>query len=87
MALDEENMLAEARRNLLTATISGLQTDMGEAVTVLKEIITDNTSPPNVKVSAARTILDMGFKSWSIIDFEERMNRIEEELKIKKPLG
>jgi uncharacterized protein (UPF0147 family) len=79
-----QNLLSDARRNLLIGTISGLQAAMGEAVTVLKEILTDAKTPPNVKVSAARIILDMGFKSWSAIELEERMNRLEQALNIRQ---
>ena len=79
-----QGLLSEARRNLLIGTISGLQSAMGEAVTVLRQIIGDTGTPSNVKVSAARTVLDMGFKSLRTIEIEERIDRLENEINTRK---
>ena len=75
---DFKTKFRAARRELVEATTARLQQDGEDAVTALREIVTDKKSPASVRVSAARVILEQGIKAVEIMDLAERLDRLEE---------
>lgn len=73
----------EARRQLLYNSISQLQAISGEAVQTLRTIMNDGEVSPAVRVSAAKSILDMSLKAAEVEEIAERVDRIEEEIQRK----
>jgi hypothetical protein len=67
----------QASRQLVSQAMAQVQAGMIEAVGTLRAVITDPTAPPSARVSAARTLLDMGLRSVEIQDIEERLAAIE----------
>ena len=53
---------------------------MTEAVSALREIVTDGEAAQNTKVSAARAILESGAKLVEIADFEARLAALEKNM-------
>ena len=70
-ALDSE--LAHATRRAVTAMTGALQT--------LEGIHKDPGAPTGARVSAARTILDVGPKLREALDLAERVARLEEQFR------
>jgi hypothetical protein len=70
-----------AQRRVVEHTILRLRADAGEAVKALREIIGDETAPSSARVAAARTILEITFKSVELYDVEARMDALEANLK------
>jgi hypothetical protein len=68
--------LRDARRQVIDATIAHLQGVTGEAVAALRKALTCNV--PTVRVSAARALLEYGFRSWEMVDLEERLAAVEQ---------
>jgi len=54
---------------------------MTEAVSALREIVTDGEAAQNARVSAARAILESGAKLVEIADFEARLAALETQMK------
>lgn len=53
---------------------------MAEAVSALREIVTDGEAAQNARVSAARAILESGAKLVEIADFEARLAALEKNM-------
>lgn len=73
-----------ARRQLVEAAISQLQSDCTTAARVLVEVAEDQQAPASARVAAARTILETSIKAVELIDLEERIGRLEETMKGRK---
>ena len=67
----------EARTRLLEATVNSLRARSVEAVNVLVAISSDTTAPPAVRVSAARSIIALGFAA-EMAEIEERLSELEQ---------
>jgi hypothetical protein len=79
--LDEfKQAYKNARRQVVDQTIAQIQSVMSEAVQTLLNIMSDGTAPASAKVSAARALLDIGFKVVEIEDLESRIEKIEKNL-------
>jgi hypothetical protein len=78
-----QDLLFKARRDLLMTALTELQIAMSEAVRVLRDIMADVEAAPAVRVSAARTVLDMAFKGHAAIEIEQRLSEIERNLGIE----
>jgi ribosomal protein S11 len=61
--------------------IAQIQSVLSEAVQTLLGVMADSTAPASAKVSAARALLDIGFKVVEIEDLESRIDNIEEKLR------
>ena len=64
-------------RELVESAATQARQGMTEAVSVLREIMADVEAAPNVKVQAARTILDSGGRLLELQSLEGRMAELE----------
>jgi transposase-like protein len=59
-------------------TLVQLKMSMGEALAVLRSVMADaEDTPPAVRVTAARTLLDSAFKAVETTDILERLEALE----------
>ena len=70
----------EARREVVRQAITNVQAGLSKAVRTLKEIIGDENAPASARVSAAKTMIDMGLKAVEIEDLESRIEVLEAKL-------
>ena len=54
-----------------------LKLGISEAVTVLRNVMTDSETPPAARVSAAKTMLDGAFRAVEATDILERLEALE----------
>jgi ribosomal protein S11 len=81
LQLDEfQRAYKNARRQVIDQTIAKIQSVMVQAVQTLLDVMSDKTAPASAKVSAARALLDIGFKVVEIEDLESRIEKIEQNL-------
>jgi hypothetical protein len=81
LQLDEfQRAYKNARRQVIDQTIAQIQSVMSEAVRTLLNVMSDDATPASAKVSAARALLDIGFKVVEIEDLESRIEKIEKNL-------
>jgi hypothetical protein len=71
----------KSQRQVVEHTIVRLRSDANEAVKALREIVDDVTAASSARVAAARTILELTFKSVELYDIEGRMDTLEANLK------
>ena len=69
-----------ARRQVIDQAIAQIQCVLSEAVQTLLVVMYDGNAPASAKVSAARALLDIGFKVVEIEDLESRIEKIEKNL-------
>jgi uncharacterized protein (UPF0147 family) len=69
----------EAKKKTVSQAINRLQQLTGEAVETLRTIMNDNENPSNVRVTAAKTIIEQSIKATEL---EELLRRVEELEKI-----
>jgi hypothetical protein len=67
----------EAKERIIAEAVSRLQKASGEAVTTLRIIMLDREKSTNARVTAARAILDLSFKSLEMDNFVERIENLE----------
>ncbi len=81
LQLDEFRLAYKnARRQVVDQTIAQIQSVLSEAVQTLLSVMADSAAPASAKVSAARALLDIGFKVVEIEDLESRIEKIEKNL-------
>jgi hypothetical protein len=81
LQLDEfQRAYKNARRQVIDQTIAQIQSVMSEAVLTLLNVMSDGVAPASARVSAARALLDIGFKVIEIEDLESRIEKIEKNL-------
>jgi len=71
----------EAKRKALSIAIGKLQQATGEAVETLRTVAIDKEAPCSARVSAARTILELGLKARETEEFEQRLSELEKSVK------
>jgi ABC-type phosphate transport system permease subunit len=71
----------EARRELVSLAVTGLQRAAGDAVTVLVAVAQDSEAPASSRVSAARTVLDLAIRAVELDDLQARVEALEGVLK------
>lgn len=69
-----------ARGQLLESTLTALQSASIDAVNVLREVMTDASLNAFARVSAAKAVLEMGFKAREVLEVEARLSALEAEL-------
>lgn len=69
----------QAKQAVVRQAITRLQQVTGEAVDVLREVMTDPDSPASSRVTAARTVLDMALRAVELEDLESRVTKLERE--------
>jgi hypothetical protein len=72
-----------ARRQLVEAALSRIQSDGTKAAKVLLEIAENKKAPASARVSAAKTILEQGIKGVEQLDTLERIEALEQLMKGK----
>jgi transposase-like protein len=68
--------VAELRGEMATRALGRLADGMGEAASTLRELLADST-PPAVRLGAARCLLELGVKLREAIDLEQRLTAVE----------
>lgn len=74
----------EAKLQIFSDAITSLQKASVKAVNVLVEQFDTSDVPANVKVSAAKIILDFGFRGTEFEDVVDRLARLEKLLEERK---
>jgi DNA-binding MurR/RpiR family transcriptional regulator len=67
----------DARREVVSHALTGLQAACSEAVKTLREVATDITAPASSRVSAAKSILEMSVRSIELDDLAARVETLE----------
>lgn len=70
----------EAKRQVVENSISRLQKTSGEAVDVLRSVMTDESSPPNTRVAAAKIVLELSLRGVETADILTRLDLLERVL-------
>jgi len=73
--------LKEARGRVLESTLTGLQGAAVKAVETLYDVMTNEQVFAAVRVTAARTILEMSLRTRELIEDEDRLRAIETQLR------
>lgn len=73
-----------AKKIIVDEAITNIQKASRESVTVLREIMLDLDKPPNVRVIAARAILDIAVKSIESENLMTRIDALEKRLNAHK---
>src|SRR5262245_38464731 len=66
----------EARGRLLETTLTTLQQASSEAVEVLRKIMKDSKAPTSSRVTAARSVLELGLKAREVLEVEDRLKAL-----------
>lgn len=66
-----------ARGRILETTLIALQSASGQAVTTLRNVLTDETARAGEKVSAAKAIIEFALKAREVLEVEERLKALE----------
>ena len=67
-----------ARSEAIAGASARLQLAAETAVAALVDIVTDGSVNPHVRVTAARGLLEMAYKSFELEDLEARLEELEE---------
>lgn len=67
-----------AKKQAVSQAVSRLQQSCGEAVDTLRDIMNDTAAPHSSRVSAAKTIIEMGFKAVEMEELEARIEQLEQ---------
>lgn len=67
----------EARRGLLSACAAAMQSQLGEAVQIMAEIMKNEAVAAQTRLAAAESIVRNSLKLNERTDFEERLEAIE----------
>lgn len=70
--------LREARREAVGHAALRLQGGAGEAVAVLRDLMTKEGAPPAARITAARTVLDYSFRVVEMDELKARLDELEQ---------
>ena len=73
----------EARTAIVSQATARLRSRMSEAVDVLAEVMNEAANPPGPRISAAKTVLEMGLKAVENEEIIDRLSALEEHVKNK----
>lgn len=80
MALPEfEEAYRKARHRAMGEAIARLQQASSEAVDTLRDVMGDQEATPASRVTAARTVLELGMRGTEIEVIEVRLKQLEEQ--------
>ncbi len=71
-----------ARREVLTQATDKLSHACAGAVETLESVMRDASYPPNARVTAARTILEMAYRAAELDDLAARVEELEGQLEL-----
>ena len=80
---DFKKAYLSARRQVVVQAVAKVQSGMTAAAETLIEVMKDEKSSSSARVSAARTMLDMGIKAIEIEEIELRVEALENIIKEK----
>ena len=69
-----------AKQELVRHALGEIQAASCTAVATLQAVMTDADAPASARVSAARTVLELGLKATMLEDFDQRMAALEATL-------
>jgi len=69
-----------ARSEIVRHAMVQVQAGMSKAVQTLMEVMVNDEAPASSRVSAAKTMLDLGVKSVELEDIERRLKKLETEI-------
>ena len=69
-----------ARQKLVRHALGEIQAASSTAVATLQAVMPDADAPAHARVSAARTVLELGLKATMLEDFDQRMAALEAAL-------
>ena len=72
------NAYAKARREAFALAVAALQRLASKAVACLESVLDDVDAPPQCRVGAARTVLELAVKGTETQDVVERLDALEE---------
>lgn len=72
-----QELYREARNKAVGQAIARLQQATTKAVNTLEAVISDSKAPANVKVNAARIIIETALRAIEIEDIQARLDRLE----------
>src|SRR5688572_27035255 len=72
--------LRESRAQLLSATSALVQAAAREAVATMRAVMTDKGVPARARVTAARSLLELGLRYAEKVEYEARITELEEQL-------
>ena len=85
--LDDPEFFTEyqqRRQQLVTDATKKLQNYIQSAVDTLFEIKNDPETPPGIRASAARALLEYGMKYTDMTDLAERITALEKETEVEQ---
>ena len=74
---DFNKLLTEIKSQAVQAATSALSDSMGEAVAVLRDVMTDTDNAAAVRLQAASEILRQALRFYSLADLEARISALE----------
>ena len=83
--LDDPEFFTEyqqRRQQMVIDATKKLQTYMQSAVETLKEITDNKETPPGIRASAARALLEYGLKYTDVTDLAERITELEKQAEV-----
>lgn len=69
---------AKARREAFSLAVAALQRLACKAVACLESVLDDKDAPPQCRVGAARTVLELAVKGTETQEIIERLDKLEE---------
>jgi hypothetical protein len=77
---DEEfsRRLREARHQAVGHAAASLQGGAGEAIAVLRDLMTKEDAPPSARIAAARIVIDYSFRVVETDDLKARLGELEQ---------
>jgi hypothetical protein len=76
--------LREARREAVNHAVIRLQRASGDAVTVLGDIMTNDSAPASARITAARAVLDYSMRAVETDELRARIEELEEFVRAKQ---
>ncbi len=74
---DFREVYLKARRNVVEQVGARIQQAGSEAVATLRGVMSDSEAPASARVSAARVILELGYRSLELEDLSLRVGQLE----------
>jgi hypothetical protein len=68
----------DARRQVMNTAIGRIQDTCTEAVETLRAIMQDTNASASSRVSAAKSVLEIGLRAMELQDMEERITQLED---------
>jgi len=79
--------LREARRGAVDHAVSRLQSSTGDAVTVLRELMTSEGVAPHARIATARAVLEYLIRTGEVDELRARIEEFEEFVKERQREG